>query len=365
MGEGLGSFEVSAFPGGNGFFIQHESGERLVTTLIDDQGGARGPETFVLVYSAAGPNPSDRRSVVMADLKGNSYSCVVQLIKTDARVREPNTCSAAEGADYINDDTGTAVSETIAEFPCAPALFGPTHVSNLEKVEGLLVQATPQSPILGEEYGCGPPSLSKKKMKNSDKSVSSVPGEDSGSSPFENIASIEREPVCVNKMISIVHRGICTFQEKSLHQKATANADGVIVINTEDDELFVMSGGFMTDDGSIEKLDDSNFPATVLVTGNDGQKILDAIGSFEADGYSQLHAQISLMRDEPRVSTLNDGGFAVAGNKFWPAVRASPQVLQIFTPSGWGVHAFQQPFKGNGGELEWKLYVMKHGNQDL
>ena len=37
MGDGMGSFDISAFPGGSGFFVQHvESGETIVVTLIDE-----------------------------------------------------------------------------------------------------------------------------------------------------------------------------------------------------------------------------------------------------------------------------------------------------------------------------------------
>ena len=143
-----------------------------------------------------------------------------------------------------------------------------------------------------------------------------------------------------------------------MNQKGKANADAVIVINTEDDELFVMSGGGQQE--SDNKNNFESYPVTVLVAGADGQAILNTVDSFGGESKNaQLLARVSVVRDQTEVSQ-SMGGFSVAGNQFWPGVRATSEGLQIFSPSGWGVHAVQRQSTSNVNEMEWQLFVMSH-----
>ena len=144
-----------------------------------------------------------------------------------------------------------------------------------------------------------------------------------------------------------------------MNQKGKANADAVIVINTEDDELFVMSGGGQ-EESDGDKNNYESYPVTVLVAGADGQAILNTVDSFEGESKnSQLLARVSVVRDQTDVSQSTEG-FSVAGNQFWPGVRATSEGLQIFSPSGWAVHAVQRQSTSNVNEMEWQLFVMSH-----
>jgi ER degradation enhancer, mannosidase alpha-like 2 len=348
MGE-VGSFEVSAFPEGSGFLIQHvESGETIVTTLLNDGDSNPGKETesYVLVYNSESADPAAHRSVVMADLYGNAYSCMVELMEILPPTNEEPVCVPVDNERENAPDAEIANGKfrTVAQFPCAPALFGPTNISNLKTIGAISVEAAVQAPILGEEYGCS------KKGGVPDQMLGEPSAMAEGGKNSE-----PRGDVCENSVVSLVHRGICTFQEKSMSQKATFNAMGVIVINTEEDELFVMSGGG-TDEKDVAHTD---FPVTVLVTGTDGQAILDTIESHEADKPSPLHSRISLVQDQAGL-TQTESGLAIAGSKFWPAVIGGPEAIQIFSRSGWGVHATKRQRQDRAGEVEWQLLLMTH-----
>ena len=419
--EDMGSFDISAFPGGSGFFVQHiESGETLVTTLIENDAtdDDRGP--LVLVYSKADsidqenestatddtphsssmPTSHNHRTVILADLQGNSFSCVVQIVET--RIVNANdeelTCNSGINEDVTEDGSLSSASEKtedkiVGQFPCSPALFGPTHISNLKKVKTLTIEAAIQVPGFDDEHGCGRFSFDLSSNGVPKKGISS----DSASASSDFVVEEEEGDnasgyVCANEVISTVRRGDCTFQEKSLNQKNTKQATGVIVINNDEgDDLFVMSGGGSEDLSDL----DTDYPVTVLVTWADGQRILEITNTFENNSHSQLNAKISLVHDEIVVSTTElttdteevsvltteseevlvsttasedteevpferESSSAAA---FWPRVRASPEALQIYSNSGWGIHAVQRYVKNdvsNIEELQWQLYLMKH-----
>ncbi|KAG7365321.1 glycosyl hydrolase family 47 protein [Nitzschia inconspicua] len=349
MGD-FGSFEVSAFPEGSGFLIQHvESGETIVTTLLNDGESSSDnvPESYILVYNTESADPEAHRSVVMADLLGNAYSCVIELVSPIHAMDEEPACMDDEEGEIASpvffEDNGT---EIVAKFPCAPALFGPTHVSNLRNDVAISVEAVLQAPTLGEEYGCSKPG-----------GISNAAIPDKVEMVTGDIDADLLHNVCANNVISLIHRGICTFQEKSMNQKQSFNAQGVIVVNTEDDELFVMSGGGR---GPEEKHGaPSDFPVTVLVTGSDGQAILDVLESHQTEHSFPLHARITLVQDQAGMSQTQSG-LSIVGNKFWPAVMGGTGAIQIFSRSGWGVHATQHQRLDRPGEVEWQLLLITH-----
>jgi hypothetical protein len=398
MGGELGYFDVSAFPGGSGFFIQRvESGESLITTLIDDEGKAGGTETYVMVYSHPGHEKLDtaedsranlgesgsrlgsmsnserteaevttimERSVLVADLQGNAFVCQIEIVESKIGLEQDGVEVCSEG----DEEECTSESEkVIARYPCAPALFGPTHMSELAVAGGIMVQASIRGPELGEEYGCinkrydgvGEEYMPMDIQNEEDSSPNSIPHTHSDQSTElddDTIQDAFSAQTCKNTVVQLLQRGVCTFQEKSMNQRKSFNAEAVIMINSERDELFVMSGGGSEDP---EYSDNDNFPATVLVTGSDGQHMLDVVNSFESNDVSQLLARVSLIREEIEI-VESDNSFAVEGNKHWPAIRVQSEVLQIFAQGGWGVHAVPKNDKTKSGSLEWQLYLMQH-----
>lgn len=376
LGGELGSFEVSAFPGGSGFYIQHvESSETIITTIIDEELTGANRESFVMIYATtppigheeqessneeAKPAPwrltnyrvaalflrdgeavpdfpdlASQSSVLMADLRGNTFACRIEVIR------------------YVKLNPETApLDETeivLARYPCAPALFGPTHMTDLLSTNGLVVEAVIEPPEIGNEYGCsefeGEEGLSPE--------AAHIEVEEEGTSLD---ADSSGEDSCRAEVVQVLHRGVCTFQDKAMAQKAFVNAKAVIIINTEDNELFVMSGGASkNDDNTI----DETYPATVLVTGTDGQDIIELIDMAKTSGSEKLITRISLVKQETEIEE-SGGLFTVTGTETWPAVRATSEAIQIFAEGGWAIHAVRKPGKTESDHLDWQLYLMRH-----
>ena len=361
MGGDLGEFEVSAFPGGSGFFIhQVKSGETLTTTLIQDETSAHELEVFVMVFSNHFVNRLEgdtnyrlnERSVVMSDLKGNSYICQVEIIAQKTK---------NEGKDSADAESTVARNENVlAKYPCAPALFGPTHISELVESGGIVVESSLSSPKVGDEHGCEGKGMETMPMVVQEEVglyPSSLPH---GTLPQDESTQEDADMTCRSKGVQMVQRGVCTFQDKSMNQKKSGDADAVIVINSEDEELFVMSGGGIDDP---EYLDHRNYPPTVLVTKSDGRAILAAIDTFQESRQddSEVFARVSLIRDDVQILQTEAGkSFAIEGNNYWPAVRASSESLQVFATGGWGVHAVQRSGdKAKTAALEWQLFLLR------
>jgi mannosidase alpha-like ER degradation enhancer 2 len=396
LGEDLGSFDVSAFPGGSGFFIQRvESGETVITTLIDD---GTTNEAFMMVYASPGTSADESdqeqssknwrlsnsrlasmfkvrnkepgivgtlsdRSVVMADLKGNVYVCQIEIIRIKNGAKQESS----------NDDDSTSEEDDakliLARYPCAPALFGPTHISRLVATDGLVVEAVIRPPVTGDEYGCMKVDSDDAQVDfmprilEKDERVPSLVNQDLTDGENNNKMELRDDDVdddddgqgsCQNKVVQLLHRGVCTFQEKAMNQKNNFNAEAVIMINSEEEELFVMSGG--AEDNQVAEQD--IYPATVLVTGADGDEMLHLIQIATPDDGSaaNLLVRVSLIRQDTKLEETG-GLFSISGNKFWPAIRASSDSLQIFAKGGWGVHAVQ---RGGNPNVEWQLYLLRH-----
>jgi hypothetical protein len=377
MGDGMGSFDISAFPGGSGFFVQHvESGETVVTTLIEDgpSDGSQGP--LVLVYSksaevvngvditrqknAAYQNP---RAVVLADLQGNSYACEVRIIESKIRLEETSTCDIDSSQESVADSDRKCVEaesedKIVEKFPCSPALFGPTHISNLEKVKSIETEAKIQPPG-ADIHGCGRFSMSlmsQRSKKEPDMADSSGELLDD-----EKVAALSESTD--DNVISVVQRGDCTFQEKSYNKRLTERAEGVIVINNnKGDDLFVMSEGGSEE---LSSVDLGDYPTTVLVTWADGQKILKMTNARERNDATQIKAKITLVKDRLVPVDKELTGSSYKESQFWPRVKASSDALQIYSQSGWGIHAVQSSIDDKNSdvqkpELQWQLYLLKH-----
>ena len=412
LGGELGSFEVSAFPGGTGFFIQHiDSAETMVATLIDESTEESSSEFFVMVYShggspqqneskkaAAGKRSSSswrlsdsrwttlfkrgeqdqklsdpevpQRSVVMADLQGNAFVCYVEILHFTLSTNLEYESTEEDSDEGNMAETSEEDSEVIVgRFPCAPALFGPTHMSELVFTGGAVVEAVVRPPDVGDEYGCAKADTASTKeqsipkvMKHSDAASADVTPnfvdkESVEQELHEEIpAGIPNDHTCRDSEVRLVRRGVCTFQEKSVNQWNLHGSEAVIMINNEADELFVMSGG----GGQFEsKESEETYPATVLVTGSDGEAILSLVEAAAEDEALIVTARVSVLRQDA-VFQESGESFTVSGNEYWPAVRASPEGLQIFAEGGWGVYAVQREGTSNGSSLEWQLYLMRH-----
>jgi len=142
-----------------------------------------------------------------------------------------------------------------------------------------------------------------------------------------------------------------------LIQKNDFNAKAVIVINSEEDELFVMSGGSVGRSGSGSL--DASLPPTVLITGADGKDLALLGESMETDDTAEVVVKISIVKDQARLSE-NNKILTVHDNQFWPAIRTMPGTIQIFAKGGWGVHATQRNSNSASGVEDWQLFLIPH-----
>lgn len=352
MGGKLGKFEVSAFPEGSGFFIQRiVSGETLAATLIYDERSKASDTPYVMVYATtpvleeiqedgsngyheragADDRESIERSVVMADVSGNSFSCQVEVILRE----KPTEPLPEEGSTEtcMLENEGSDSETVMASYPCAPAMFGPAHMAELAGQDGIVIESTYiRRPDENGGYGC---QLSPESASESQPNVGD--GDVAGS-------------------INLVHRGVCTFEQKAYLQKNSFHAEAVIVINSEEDELFVMSGGGSTSPGPLTS---SDFPPTVLITGADGKDLCFLTETMEIQEESELLVRISITRDQAQIIESNKE-LAVRDNIFWPAVRARPDAIQIFAKGGWAVHAMQRNLESKNAAAEWQLFLLAH-----
>jgi hypothetical protein len=348
LGEDLGVFDISAFQEGSGFMIRRaKTGETVVTTLINDDGSGDGHfRTYVMVHSvtpvvvepvhsseeSAPRQELYHHSVVMADAGGGAFFCKVELIWKDygrsVDVVDPEMVCREEDL----------VETVLASYPCTPAMFGPVHMQELANGDGLVVESSLiGQPNEDDRYGCN---VGKGQQMPSSAAADAVREERSGVGP-----------------INFVQRGHCSFEEKSFLQKEYRNAQALVVINNAEDELFVMSrGGSNAPDG----YDSADLPPTVLVTGAHGKELLHLADSFVGlSSQSHILTRISITRDQAEVMQ-HMNRMSVQNNQAWPAVRASPDGIQIFSEAGWGVHAIQRSKEGHEDALEWQVFLMPH-----
>lgn len=351
LGGDLGDFEVSSFAEGSGFAIRrHNSGELVVTTLInDDTGGAEKLKTYVMVHSYLSITDGDAKftdsypsakqmgmndkTSVIADTRGNAFFCVIELVLRS----ETNEVDENEAEKVCRADDH--VESLVARYPCAPAMFGPSHIEELADTDGLVVESSwIKQPDDDNRNGCCGESLSQMHSfgAEADDTISKE-GTPSGS-------------------INFVHRGQCTFEEKSFCQKEHNGAAAVVVINTSEDELFTMSGGGIFAD----ELDSSDFPPTVLLTGEDGKDMLRRAAILAGQN---IFARVSIVRDKSSVSMKDNKVNIQNSEKSWPVVRSSSDAVQIFAESGWGVHAVQRRNEDHADLVEWQLFLMRHNSE--
>jgi len=309
--EDVGTFDITAFE--EGFFIQHvESGEKMEVHVQKEDDHS---ETTLLVTSSVlDKNGVYQTRVVISDMMNNSFHCEVSLRKAmDGSKSE--TKPSSDDSSLASDD-GTILKR----YPCSAATFGPTQLSELVLTKGVIFEGLLQLPRFGEESGCKREILSK--QERLDKEV-----EDE-----ENI--------------QIVLRGDCPFQEKADNQKLRHDSKAVIVVNSEPEQLFVMSTDKVKNKPKIQS------PITIMMSRDDGR---DLIKQCTDDTYLN-YANIRVM---PR-----DGGDKSSLLK--PYLSSSSGMFEILSQEKlWGIQAREKPkgstFMDQGGILDmWQLLITRH-----
>ena len=395
LGGELGSFEVSVFADGNGFYVHHvNSGETIVTTVIADEAQAKkNVSPHVMVYSST-PNRPPKSVIVDADMdtklswrfSSGSWKATVlnQNGGTSAEVNDDSTsrirrrvvvaanpmqsfaCEVhlvqrhiISATSFINanenDDLVMEYEQIVSTFPCAPGLFGPTLISELVQSNGVTVEGPLHLPLAEDTTGC----------RMSENAVSYNPND---------------QPV------QLVNRGDCTFEFKSMNQQKRNQAKAVIVVNNVNDEMFLMSKGT----GSSQTGDDdsSHTPVSVLVTGIDGTYL-----AADMLKYAPVIAKVVVRPQRGRLENDSDGNLLIYQDKEhkldWPVVKTNANAIQIFTSNGWGVHAVEKgretdddpslsansetddatstPPKDSGNlpNREWQLFLLQHSVNDM
>jgi mannosidase alpha-like ER degradation enhancer 2 len=370
----FGVFEVSPFAEGGGFYIHHiDSDTTIITSLLVDE--IDGSKVLVMIDSStnngsiseAGQKTtpdSDRekstadktrtdyeRSVIFADFNANSFRCEIELYQ-----KIPSSSHDYNDNDESTDEALYSEGRLLARYPCAPALFGPTQMEQLLKTNGVSIEASVFAPVEGDEYGC--------KKSTASSSSSSTTAGDKGNAPGistvndngnvhpaeevfdEQVDSSDVQSCCPNEnSIQILLRGECAFQTKALTQKEEWNVAATIIINSDDDELFIMSAG----DDELAR----NAPVSVLITGLDGEALLNTMAAArEEDESAVLTARVLVKRQPTSSKEIPKEKYPTVR---WPVVRGSTKKLQVFCRDGWGLQA-----KQDAESSEWKLNLFRH-----
>ena len=232
----------------------------------------------------------------VADLEGNSFKCEVAITKR-----------------------GSEVGHSF--FPCSPAFFGKANLPQLIENGGAIVRGALRPPPPDDESGC-------KQFPNNDESL------------FEqdNTCDIEDSP-----QIQMARRGGCNFMRKA--ENHHHSADGIIVINSNPHELFVMAGERPQQMFKYGCSKDDYLPVSVLVSGHDG----DAIIQLLHDEGNDFEATILLTKDSDGFITF-------------PYVKGTADALSILASNGWGVHALPQQAAQNE-QQGWQLFITQHDKQ--
>ena len=355
MGGDMGHFDLSVFEDGDGFFIKSsKTGGTVVVTVVNGE-EQRSDDPYIMVvaetpaatalaetpgqsatWALAGMSwktvfnqrtakqgepqediPDSERTVIVANSLGKSFECRVDLLRR-------TTSSADDDANLffpIDDVPVLERERLIRSFPCAPALFGPADVTKLVKSNGAIAEGVLIPPSRTDPNGCG--------------------SEPSRAGEFESV-------------VSVAHRGTCTFESKVMNHKRTLGSKGVVVINSGLDELFLMSKG----SGKKAAATAGEEPLSVLVTGRDGKELMQLYDQWSGSSDTLVAA---IVLSPQNVETDQHGNVAHPGEDMtFPIVKASRGAVQVFASGGWGVHAMERPERNPRGDREWQLYLLQH-----
>jgi hypothetical protein len=231
-------------------------------------------------------------------MNSNSFTCEVVI-----------TTHSKSGA---SDEEDTV----LRSFPCAPAFFGKAQVSHLRGNGGGIVQGLLLPPPSDDEFGCD----TQIDMEHLDQNIC----------PRSEFTDT----------VQIIRRGECSFMNKATNYR---QAKGVVVINTHGpEELFVMAGELPQP--GVEHDDGDDLPVSVMVSGNDGNRIIQLLAEENEEGV-RLRAQIKMTKDGDEVTRF-------------PHVNGSKSGLYALASNGWGVQ--MTPQEQNNG---WQLFIIQHNNK--
>jgi len=291
MGE-IGSFDVTAFE--EGFFVNHvETNEAIEVTAV--QGDAFSPPAMFMIRASVGNE--DR--MIIADDKNNAFICEF-VVKFVQRESEKN------------------LDIEIARIPCSPAMFGPTELHKLVASGGIIAEGTLISPLSKDITGCKHDIVPTTGVK----------------------AGMDR--------IQMVMRGECAFHEKAVMQKINQNAKGVVVVNTQPGQLFVMDTSETKDKVEEE-------PVTILITNEHGRELMKRLRRQSKQSNSETNDYIGSIQLN-RIPPSTPDGFEPTK---WPYVESSPDRMQILSKSKWGVIG-NKVFDENN-KVTWKIMLLQHG----
>jgi len=373
-GSKLGTFDVSIFDQNTGFFVKHtNSGESIEVTIFSDQmddfGNKKGrsfidgsdastvltvdsyypirskekkkdglfqsflgfslPKMLLSTHSRSQdfkktPQNRYQRSVLLSDLDGHAFVCEVELKmslrpSTHSRKRKPGP----------EESSGIPQRyETVAAFPCLGAMYGRTQLKHLVEAGGIEVEAIVRNPDKVDTFGCG-------------ESVLAGEEQNEENSPF----------------IQLIRRGECTFRQKALHQmERNNNAEAVIIINSEEDKVFLMVGN--EDEETLGHTVEDE-PVSVLVSKRDGDSMISIVKKYESNLVSKkdkIQAVVRISEQE------NYADYVLSNIDKWPVVRTASDLkkIQILASSGWGVLATQN----SDAKTDWQVMILEHSFND-
>eukprot|EP00557_Chaetoceros_sp_GSL56_P003274 CAMPEP_0176498846 /NCGR_PEP_ID=MMETSP0200_2-20121128/12573_1 /TAXON_ID=947934 /ORGANISM="Chaetoceros sp., Strain GSL56" /LENGTH=1279 /DNA_ID=CAMNT_0017897149 /DNA_START=211 /DNA_END=4050 /DNA_ORIENTATION=+ len=368
----LGTFEVAVSPSGTGYYFKHvTSGESIEMTIVQLENNSReDKKEFVAIDSyiladtdlkgrgnlvnqfkaflkiKPSSNRAKNRHVVVSDVDGNAYECKVEL---KYRV------------------SGSMETISTSNFPCLPASYGPSSVEELTSGETLGVQfeAKIYKPISSDPFGCREEwtdndlrdkmtGISKYDPNALDGEIMCLREEFYDFQPRPRII----EGVCPRPFesprVQLVNRGMCNFHWKGINMNKQYNAGAIIVVNSDPNDLFIMSG-IETENREDIDVDE---PLSVLVSGEDGRLIINAIERYAAIGTDVL-ASIRIF-PKPSSSTLTVSpekappSNAIDGVD-WPLVVTEQKNIEVYASQGWGIGAIKDD-KSN----QWQLSLLRH-----
>lgn len=321
MGE-LGQFDVTVV--GESIFVRHvQTNEVIESTIL--RGNTETEEDLILVTSSG---KSGERRVVIADFHNRAYMCNVVIKRVNMMF----------GGEEGDENSFTDEFE-VEKYPCAPGMYGPTSLNKLAETGGFAVKGQASPPEKKNTEGC-----------------------------LETLSDSKK-----HNPVQLVMRGKCSFQEKSLRQKVDNNADAVIVINTHQHSLFVMS---RADDQIVdpvlkEIIQTENEPMSVLISLEHGIQILKLLDTYEASSEEEKNTyryEFEVEMNKFSAMTFNEDGENVMTS--WPHISTNQNSIQIFAYSNWGIHAVMedtsssdtnsQSKSGKAKSGEWQLYIMQH-----
>lgn len=330
----MGNFEVAAFQDGSGFFIRHvESGEQIKTNILFDEGDTQ--EHVALVHSklrtgsesVEGVDDAEvnsqqqyRRTVTLSDFRDNVFSCQVKLFRTD----DP-------------EDHDSAFEEMLT-VPCSPALFGPTLISNLQKLDSIVSESVLVGPSHQSLLGCNEP-LGKGLRHDFVYDVV-LP------------THTQRQGRCGLNLSHLLHRGECSFFTKAINMSRDWEAETMIIVNASND-LFMMSAS----SDEIMSSFPTEMPVSVLIARDDGIAAQKALKEASNAGKTVV-SRVEVLRESNSVEMPFKDVDIGATIPHWPVVQASSDQLSIFAEYGWGISATQHII---GDAYEWQLQLLRHG----